>query len=214
MRSYAKGILTLGVVVALGMPVWAQGPRMVPEEGAIQLMLLRQKSVRDDLHLTPDEAAKIEAFGSQQWKKAVKIHESTTNHEERHAKYKVLADENEKFIHEVLEPAEIKRLDEITLQRAGFMWITRPDIAAKLELTPEQKEKAAELQKAAHKEMHDVIHTPGSWEDKHATLKELHAANEKKLMALLTDAQEAKWKEMCGAPFAGELRLHDPEGAK
>lgn len=213
MRNRPWGVLVLAILAAWSAPVRtasAEEERMVPEAGAIQVMLLRQKSVREDLHLTPEESKKIEDFTSQQWEKAQKIHE-LKDRDEQDRKYEALSKENEKFLDQVLEPSERQRLNEITLQKAGLAWITRPEIASKLGLTAEQKEKAAQLQKEARKEMHDVLHSDASSEVKHNRLKAHHDALQKRLMDLLTDEQEVKWKEMSGAPFKGELRFepHD-----
>ena len=68
--------------------------------------------------------------------------------------------EDEKFLDEVLTPAQHKRLDQITLQVAGLLWIRRPDVAAKLKLTDEQKKKAALYQEEARKEMEELLHSP------------------------------------------------------
>ena len=49
--------------------------KLVPEEGAIELVLLRHKAVRDDLKLTHREARKIHEFTEEQWKKAQEAEE-------------------------------------------------------------------------------------------------------------------------------------------
>ena len=69
-----------------------------------------------------------------------------------------MAEENQKFVNEVLEPAQCKRLNQITLQLAGLMWVTHPDVAAELKLTGVQKAKAKAYQEEARKEMRKGMH--------------------------------------------------------
>lgn len=185
-------------------------PKMVPEEGAVQIMLLRQQSVRDELKLTADETEKIHEFADRQWKKAQHVHTNLSPAEHR-AQYEEMSKENDRFLDQILEPAQRKRLNQITLQVAGLMWVTRPEVASELQLTDDQKQKAKGLQQEARKEMHDLIHSTAT-DGRQEKLKELRMTSRKRLMELLTDEQESKWKEMAGAPFNGEFRFHDHEG--
>ena len=81
--------------------------------------------------------------------------------------------EDEQFLDEILTAAQHKRLDQITLQVAGLLWIKRPEIAAELKLTDEQKKKAAEYQEEARKEMEELLHST-TRRDRHAELRKLH----------------------------------------
>jgi hypothetical protein len=56
--------------------------------------------------------------------------------------------------------------------------------------------------------MHDMIRSE-TGAGKEEKLRELRATSRKRLLELLTDEQETKWKEMTGEPFTGELNL-DP----
>jgi hypothetical protein len=189
MRSCRMWTLALAAVIA-----WAptraaadEKPKPVPEEGSLQVVLLRHKSVRDDL----------------------KRVEELPDAKERDRKYDEMTKENEQFLDEVLTAAQRKRLHQITLQVAGLLWITRPDVAAELKLTDEQKKKAVEYQQEARKEMEELLHST-TRRDRHAELRKLHEASKKRLLELLTDDQETKYHEMLGHPFRGELRFDEP----
>ena len=171
-------------------------------------MLLRHKAVRDDLKLTHREARRIHEFTEEQWKKAQQV-EELPDAKERDRKYEEMTKEDEKFLDEILTPAQHKRLDQITLQVAGLLWIKRPDIAAELKLTDEQKKRAVKYQEEARKEMEELLHST-TRRDRHAELRKLHEASKKRLLELLTDEQEAKFHEMIGEPFRGELRFDEP----
>jgi hypothetical protein len=210
MRSCRMWTLALAAVIA-----WAptraaadEKPKPVPEEGSLQVVLLRHKSVRDDLKLTHREARKIHEFTEEQWKKAERV-EELPDAKERDRKYDEMTKENEQFLDEVLTAAQRKRLHQITLQVAGLLWITRPDVAAELKLTDEQKKKAVEYQQEARKEMEELLHST-TRRDRHAELRKLHEASKKRLLELLTDDQETKYHEMLGHPFRGELRFDEP----
>jgi hypothetical protein len=190
--------------------VQAQEPKtkLVPEEGAIQLVLLRHKAVRDDLKLTHREARKIHAFTEAQWKKALAL-EELPDPKERDQKYAEMTKEDEKFLAETLTPEQDTRLDQITLQVAGLLWIKQPEVVAALKLTDEQKKKASVYLEEAKKEMAELLHSPVR-RDRHAEMKKHHEASKKRLLELLTDEQEAKYQELIGPPFKGELRFDEP----
>jgi DNA-binding TFAR19-related protein (PDSD5 family) len=199
---------TLAVTIAC---VWAAPLRaaddevkLVPEEGAVEIMLLRQASVRKELNLTNDEAEKIHKFSVQQWKKAREV--SKLGETQRDAQFVEMTKENQRFLDETLEPGQRKRLDEIEFQVAGLLCVTRPDVAAKLKLSAEQKERAPKLQKLARDEMEALIHTTND-EKKQEELAELRQTSRKRLLELLTDEQEATWKQLTGKPFEGELHF-------
>ena len=182
--------------------------KMVPEEGAVQVMLLRQKSVREELKLTDDEARKIDDFTHRQHRKALQA--DKRDKAERERAYEQLRQENERFLDQTLEPQERKRLQEITLQMAGLLWVTNPDIASKLNLTDEQKQRAKLLQREARREAEELIHThTGS--ARQEKFRELRETSRKRLMELLTDDQEVIWKQLTGAPFRGDLHYHDAD---
>jgi hypothetical protein len=210
MRDFRMWTLALAVLMSSGLQAGAaEGKKKpVPEEGAVQVVLLRHRSVREALKLTEDETKKIHEFTSSQWKKA-QLAEDLTNEEARDRAFAALTKENEQFLTAILEPDQLKRLNQITLHVAGLLWVTRPEIASALKLTAEQKAKAVQLQADARVEMEDLLHSK-TRRDRHEKLRELHATSKKDLLELLTEEQETKWKELAGEPFHGELRFDEP----
>jgi hypothetical protein len=210
MRHCRMTALALAALIAWCVPAQAADDKAkpVPEEGAVEIVLLRHKAVRDDLKLTHREARKIHEFTEEQWKKAEQI-EELADAKERDRRYEEMTKEDEKFLDEVLTPAQHKRLDQITLQVAGLLWIRRPDVAAELKLTDEQKKKAAVYQEEARKEMEELLHSP-TRRDRQAELRKHYEASKKRFLDLLTDEQEAKYAEMVGPPFRGELSFEEP----
>lgn len=203
MRTFQVGTLALATLVVGIAPAQSQErERMVPEEGAVRVMLLRQRSVRDALKLTDTERDKIHEFTMREWDKARRADD--LDPEERQQRFAELTRENERFLDEILTPEQRKRLDQIALQVTGLLWVTNPEVAAKLKLTDEQKTQAKQYQKEAREEMQKFIYTY-SGEVKKERFQELRATSRRRLMDLLTDEQETKWKEMIGEPFHGEF---------
>lgn len=203
MRTVLNQAFAVTMLAAWSTPIFA-APKMVPEEGAVQIILLRQADVHKDLKLTPAEIKKIDDFADKQWAKAQEI--GREGEPERDREFAEMTKENERFIDGVLTKPQRQRLDEITLQVAGLLWVTRPGVASKLELTDEQKQKAAQLQKTARQETEELLHATKD-EQKEEKLSELRRTSRERLMTLLTDAQEAKWRQMTGQPFRGEIRF-------
>ena len=170
-------------------------------------MLLRHKAIRDYLKLTRPEARKIHEFTEQQWKKEQEV-EAIADEKERERRFDEMSREDEHFLGEVLNPDQKKRLDQITLQVAGLLWITRPEVAAALKLTDEQKQKIVGLQKAARKEMEELLYSE-TRRDRQAELRRHQEACKRRVLELLTDEQEAKYNELVGEPFRGELKFDE-----
>jgi len=211
MRGCRKWTLTLAALCVCGAPARAADdkPKPVPEQGAIELVLLRHKAVRDDLKLTRNDARKIQEFTEQQWKKEQEA-EAIADEKERDRRYDEMTREDERFLQENLTPEQKKRLDQITLQVAGLLWITRPEVAAALKLTDEQKQKVVELQKAARKEMEELLYSEKR-RDRQAELRAHQEACRQRILELLTDEQEAKYNELIGEPFRGELKFDEAD---
>jgi hypothetical protein len=187
----------------------ADEQEMIAQSGAMEIVLLRQHSVQKELNVTDLHGKKIHEFASQQWKKAQEIHKLPPN--EQDAKYTALAQENEKFLSEILNPEQKKRLDQIGMQVAGLLWAGRPDVASALKLTSDQKKKLEELHKEAHKDAIHIIKESKDENFKHEELKKLHEVDKKRLMELLTPEQRETWKTLAGPEFKGELNFAPPK---
>lgn len=205
MRRFLRFTVGLAVLAAWAAPVRAaEKAKLVPEEGTVEIMLLRQKSVRDDLKIPEATAEKIHKYAAEQWKKAQDVVQLPVN--EQDAKFAAMEKENERFLEQTLNAQQRKRLNEITLQIAGLLYVTRKDIASQLKLTAEQTEQARKFQKEAKTEMEEVIESTKP-EQRRETFAELRKTSRKRLLDLLTDEQEATWKQMTGAPFNGDFEF-------
>jgi DNA-binding MarR family transcriptional regulator len=199
-----KWVLVLAVPATL---VAAQQPEPIAPEGTtIKLILLRQKSVQQELKLTPEVVKTIFEFTSREYdaeQRAEKLSEK-----EREQKFQELEKANEKFLADTLTAAQRKRLDQITLQVTGLEQLTRPEVIKVLSITEEQQRKFKEMQKEAHKELEEII---GAKEGRNEKLAKLRAEIDKKVLAVLTDKQKEIARELVGEPFKGEIVLEEPK---
>ncbi len=213
MRTFSKWTLAIGLLVLGVSAVRSEEPKhkIIAEEGAVELILLRQESVQGELKLTKDQMEKIDTFAEGQWKKAQEIHKLAP--EKAHAEFEGLGKANRKFVHEALKPDQHKRLVQIAMQVAGLIWVLDPHVSKELAVTDAQKTKITELHKAAHKEVEEVLHSADK-SKRDEKMHELHKLHGKQLMDVLTDAQKTKWKELEGEPFKGKLHFADLEAPK
>jgi hypothetical protein len=206
MVKYGMWVSAVVAVAVLASPARpADDEQMIAESGALEIVLLRQPAVQKELKLADTDTKKLHDFASGQWKKAREIHKLPAKDQD--AKYDALTKENETFLSELLSKPQRMRLDQIAMQVAGLMWAGRPDVATALKLTDEQKKALHDLHKQAHKEMQAIHSETKSLDVKHEELKKLHETNTKRLLGLLTADQKAKWKELAGAEFTGELQF-------
>lgn len=200
--------LALALAVPAGCVAAEPAEAILPAGTTIQLILLRQKSVQEDLKVTPEVAQKVAEFTtkeSEEYQKALKLNET-----ERKAKIEELERANRKFLEDNLSAAQRKRLGQITLQVTGLQQLTRPEVARALNLTEEQQKKFKEMHQEARKEFAGLINSKDR-EGRNEKLAKLREAYDKKIDDLLTDEQKAKAKEYIGEPFKGKLVFEGPE---
>jgi Spy/CpxP family protein refolding chaperone len=201
MYAVRKLFLVLTVVLvgaAVARP--ADDEKIIAREDAIEVMLVRQKSVQEDLKVAPEQRQKIHAFADKQWKKFQAMRA------ERNRGFEAMAKENQDFLKNTLTPEQCKRLNQIAMQVAGLLWVMRSDVAAELKLTDDQKQKIRTLHREAHKEAQEALRSNnGTVEEE--KFRELRQTNRKRLMSVLTDEQKTKWREMAGEQFRGELHF-------
>ncbi len=180
---------------------------IVPEDTTVHLLLLRQKSVQAELKLPPEVSKKIIEFTNKEsaaYEKALKLGEA-----ERTKAIDALEVEEKKFLEDNLSPEQRKRLHQIVLQVTGLRQLTKPEVAKALDLTPQQQEKFKAMHAEAAKAFEDIIDSKNAGE-KNAKLAQLREETNKKIEAVLTDAQKAKAREIVGEPFKGQLVFEEP----
>ena len=195
-------------VPALWVAAARPADRLVPERTTIELLLLRQKSVQEELKLTPDLIKKVAEFTQKQheaFREALKSGEA-----ERKQKFMALEKENKQFLGDNLAPAQRKRLFEITLQVTGLHELNRPEVAKGLNLTEAQQQKFKDLQMEHRKALVEILN-PKEREGRNEKLAKLREDTRNKIRAILKDEQKEKVRELVGEPFKGEISFEEYE---
>jgi hypothetical protein len=183
MRTW-KWVLVL-TAPALWVAAARPADRLVPpERTTVELLLLRQKSVQQELKLSPEIAKKVVEFTSKQseaFKAALKLGD-----EERKQKLMDMEKENKQFLADNLTEGQRKRLLQITLQVTGLHELNRPEVAKALNLTEEQQQKFKDLQKEHRKQLEEIIQ-PKEREGRNEKLAKLREDTRNEIRAILTD---------------------------
>jgi Spy/CpxP family protein refolding chaperone len=202
-----KWALVLVVPAVLGTTARAEG-QDVPEGTTIKLLLLRQKSVQKELELTPETVEKIQAFTTKQSEAVRKVLQASDA--ERRQEYEKLAKENDQFLTETLTPKQSKRLDQIMMQFTALTQLLKPEMVKEFNLTDEQVQKLKDLQKEARKALVDVLYAKDR-EGRNEKFAKLREETRTRGLAILTDEQKAKVREMAGPVFEGEIVFEEPD---
>jgi hypothetical protein len=206
-----KAALALSTL-AVGTAVTARPDEpIVPEGTTVQLLLLRQKSVQQELKLDPGVIQKVMEFThkeADEYGKALKL-----KGKEHDKLVEELEKANKKFLEENLSADQRKRLDQITLQVTGLQQLNRPEVARVLKLTDEQQKKFSQMKKAADKELEEIF---GARKDpgRNEKLAKLRERIDQQIEAALTDEQKTKVRELIGERFRGELVIEVPDPEK
>ena len=112
----------------------------------------------------------------------------------------VYNEEEREVVGKVLRPAQFKRIKQIQVQGAELDAFLQPAVQKELKLSTEQKDKVKDAARAYRKASEEI--EKGT--DADAVRKKRAALREetmKNLVALLTEEQQKKWKDMTGEPF-------------
>jgi Spy/CpxP family protein refolding chaperone len=167
------------------------------------LALVSQKSVQEELKLTDDQVKSIAPLAEKQRESFRGMRDATA---EERQKRQEQGTANEKALTELLQPEQLKRLKQISLQQQGVVAAARPEMAESLKLTSEQQEKIRAIQQGARDKMQEVMRD-GNREEARGKLAALRESTNEKALAVLTEEQQTKWKELTGEKFTGEIRF-------
>jgi hypothetical protein len=109
-----------------------------------------------------------------------------------------------KHLREVLQPEQLKRARQVTLQQEGGFALGQEDVRKELNITQEQLEKFMAVVKDLQKSVEALVkeaQAGGKPEEIRPKIEQLRKDHGKKLEAILTEAQQKQWKELIGPPF-------------
>lgn len=205
-----KWVLVLAVP-ALWVTAARPADRLVPRGTTIELLLLRQKSVQEELKLSPEVTKKVMEFTNKQHEA---FHEALkSGEEERKQKLQQFEKQNRQFLNDTLTVEQRKRLIQIMLQATGLHQLNRPEIAKALNLTDEQQQKFQDLHKEHRKQLIEIFDAKAR-EGRNEKLAKLREDTRNKVRAILTDEQKAKVRELVGEPFKGAILFEEDKSDK
>jgi len=212
---FRVGVMTLAVV-ALWCQSFQRAAAQVPEENrkqvvealGTQFIVFREK-VLDELKVSDEQREKLmqhlmerimetgpflDSLKDAGPEREKKLNEHRTNAREKLAKQ----------LKEVLQPEQLNRLRQMTLQQEGAFALGQDDVRKDLKISQEQVQKfmaiVQELQKKVEPLMKEA-RSGGNPEEIRPKIEQLRKDHAKKLEAVLTDAQKKQWKELLGPPF-------------
>lgn len=199
-----------------------------------ELMILGMPEVQKELSITDDQKALVEDMmadlregGGQRPDFAsfrdLSEEERNKRFEEMRKQGEARVKQAEEAVKAILDEKQFARYEELRLQRAGVMALSRPEVADKLALTQEQKDKLAELRPQGGGRGGPGGRGPGGpggqpggegnrpprgeggerpdFQAMMAQMRERQAKMEADTLAVLTPEQKTKWESMLGKKF-------------
>jgi hypothetical protein len=200
MRTLRQMVLGFGLAALMSVPAMAQG-RGGFGGGFGGPALLANESVQKELKIEGEQKEKVTKFTTDLNEKRQSAFQGVAK-EERQKKMAEFNAEAMKGVVELLKPEQLKRFNQIRFQQMGAAAFGDPDVAAKLKLTAEQKEKIQGINTDAQAQRRELMQ--GFQDDREGTLKKLAAFTKElteKAVGVLTSEQKTTWKEILGAPF-------------
>jgi Spy/CpxP family protein refolding chaperone len=175
--------------------------------GGNVLSLLTQKSVQEELKLTEDQITKVTDLQKSQRGSFNFKDLKDLSKEDRAKKAEERTKATDTALSSILNPPQLKRVKQISLQQRGMSALSDEAVATALSLTADQKEKVKALQEEMRTATSDLFKggKGGFNEEARKKVEEARKSNNEKGEAILTADQKAKWKELAGEPFKGEI---------
>jgi hypothetical protein len=175
--------------------------------------MIENERVQKELRLTDDQIKKCTAIHARIQGKYQETFEKLRAQKQAQQILeltKVANQETLKAFAEVLQPQQLRRLQQIDLQQRGALAFQEPDVIKALQLTPDQQELVKTINADAGKEMKDSFVNPqAKLEEVGRKIGELRKETMERATAVLTEAQRKMWQEMVGAPF--EFKITPPK---
>ena len=96
------------------------------------------------------------------------------------------------------------------MQFTALHQLTKPEMVKELKLSDEQVKKFKDMQIEARKALVEVLEAPAG-AGKNEKFAKLRVETSTKILAVLTDGQNKKVREMAGPPFEGEIVFEEPD---
>jgi len=172
-----------------------------------KVFLVQAEPVQSELKVTPEQKSKLEEIAQayrDEMRELVPFGQGTSREEFREKleqnreKLAQLSRDTEKKVDELLNAEQQKRLNEIMLQASGPEALRRDEVASKLKLTPEQKQKIEQVLDEQAEKRREAFGDGGGGREAFDRIRE---ETDKQVAAILSEEQKTQWKEMQGKEF-------------
>jgi Spy/CpxP family protein refolding chaperone len=183
--------------------------------------LVQDKEVQKELKLSPEQIQKVETVFAQvrrdvrqQIEDAETPDQVTPDDREKRVERRekvmtAVMGKATKTVAEILTPEQIKRVNQILLQRQGAQAFMDPKVHDLLRLTADQRAKLKAITEGSVQEMRNVFRTPqGDVEEMRKDGMRRREEAMAKALAVLSADQRAAWNDLKGAPY--EVRPNLP----
>lgn len=175
--------------------------REAPPLGGIvvgMLSFLTNSDVREELKLSEEQTKKIEELVAER-REAFRAARQLSS-EERVRKQQELLKTHDEKLSKILTRKQMKRGEQICLQILGTLAFSlKPQVAAALKLTDEQKEEIKLIRTESLQESR-ALRQAGQLPTREQSM-ERAVRRDEKLLNVLTREQKKKWQDLIGEPF-------------
>ena len=187
-----------------------QGIRVANDSPNDPSTLLTSESVQKELTLTDEQKASLQKLRDDCAAAGQAFFESFMGQpqDEIQKRMEERAKDSRNKISKILTPKQMERLDEINIQISGVVALNYEDVAEKLALTVDQRQKLKNLGEESRRQLTDMFSTSnGQPPDKQKRQelqqkqKDIKSQRKENAMALLTDEQKSKFEQLQGEKF-------------
>jgi hypothetical protein len=180
--------------------------------GTGSLNLVQNEALQKELGLSPEQLEKIRQIPQvirtklkNQFTELDTL-EGAARREKSRELRKVFAEEFPRQLALILTPAQEKRVKQIFRQQGGVQALVEAEVESELNLTPAQKEQFREIARQTNREALEIYRTFHDDTEAAAKVAAVEQANMAKAVAVLSQGQQQKWKDLLGPPFATAYR--------
>lgn len=192
----------MAIVATIADPAWAQrGRGFGRERNFSPATVATLEVVQADLKLTDEQKTAVATINDEMRSDMRELF-TGGGPPDREAFAQLNADASAK-LDQALEPAQVERLREITLQVNGAQALADAKLREQLKFTDEQNKQFEEARAANREAMQEMADL--SREERRENREEFRSAANERLLAVLTPEQKTEFEAMQGAPLEIDL---------
>lgn len=212
LSMFVSSALALVLVMPSSASAQLRGMRFPPS--LQNIFMLRGEAVQNELGLSDEQKKMLTEFASQLQSEAMEIISglqdlSQEEQKEHMPELMKMVGEKGKDMQEkvdkVLEPKQVARMKELSLQSRGASALEDDEIIAALKITDDQKQKLIAVREEGNKKMEEAMQSLRSGGGDQGEIRQKMMGMRKELgdkaLAVLSDAQREQFEKMKGAKF-------------